>query len=471
MPDPCVACLDFPGGLPADRLQALAEASLRFSSQVAVRPGESLFVELGRNRWLGSIRGFSGRLELLGRRFAGRFPPRMGLGRDAAEALALARWGRGSLPLGSLPLEALTAYASPFGSDREVDAKLAEFCAVLKSLGVGRLDDFLALPPHSLGSRFGPNAALLAGRLWGNFSMAWPRFTPAPRLEEVLDLRNPATQDGCSSLDALRFHLKRGLTLLCARLRGRDLRAAALVLELQEEARGRPPIQARRLELRLSLPLGAPLELLKVLVEALEASLRGRGLAAPLAALRLRVTETAPALAAQGHFFERQAEVVEAWNTLVDRLAQRLGADQVFLVDLVRTYLPEHAWKKYLREPGAPRGAAASGISSADKGPDGDLPMGKGPAEALPALGPRPFRLLPEPLPLRRSGEVLGPLDDGRHWQAIAWDGPERLDGEWWRRHFSRDYWRVATAEGTDLWVFSRPEAPEGRLWLQGFFD
>jgi protein ImuB len=448
---PCVACLDFPYGLPQDRLLALAEASLRFSSQVAVRPGESLFVELGRNRWLGSARGFAERLGALGRRFAPGAPPWMGLGRDAAEALALARWGRGQGPLEALPLEALTAYASPFGGDREVEAKLAELCAVLRSLGLSDLEGFLALPAQSLGSRFGPNAALLAGRLRGDFGMAWPRFRPAPKLEESLDLRDPATQDGCVSLDVLRFHMKRGLGLLCSRLRGRDLRAAALVLELKEESRSRADLQVRRLELRLSLPLGAPLELLKVLFEALEASLRGHGLAGPVVALRLRVTETAPALAAQRRFFERHEEEVEAWNTLVDRLAQRLGPDQVFLADLVRSYLPERAWKRCLREPGSARPPQEEG--------------------APPSLGPRPSRLLPEPLVLARSGQALGPLADGRRWRAVSWDGPERLDGEWWQRHFSRDYWRVATDEGPDLWVFSRPQAPEGRFWLQGFFD
>ena len=446
---PCIACLDFPAGLAPATLASLAEASLRFSDQVAVRPGESLFVELGRNRWLGSPEGFAARLLVLGRRFAGRSPVKLGLGPDAAVALALARWGRMGLELEALPLEALAAFAAPFGSDAEVDAKVAALLLGLGSLGLGTLGEFLALPAHSLGSRFGPNAALLAGRLRGDFGMAWPRFAPPATLEEVLDLRDPATYEGCGDLDSLRFHLKHALGLLCARLRGRGLRAGALLLELWEEERGRSGLKPRRLELKLSLPLGAPLELLKVLGEALEAQLGAKSLGAPLKGLRLRVTETAPGLSGQGHFFERHAEEVEAWNTLVDRLSQKLGPDQVFLADLARCYLPERAWTKTLLEPGAPRPPVAE----------------------PPDLGPRPTRLLNEPLPLLREGDRLGPLDDGRHWQAISWDGPERLDGAWWQRPFSRDYWKVATAEGAELWVFSKPGAPEGRLWLQGFFD
>jgi hypothetical protein len=74
-------------------------------------------------------------------------------------------------------------------------------------------------------------------------------------------------------------------------------------------------------------------------------------------------------------------------------------------------------------------------------------------------------------MPLLREGKVLVAPGGRRSWHARDWEGPERLSGEWWEEGFARDYYRVSTEEGRDLWVYSREGEDNGALWLQGYFD
>ena len=51
----------------------------------------------------------------------------------------------------------------------------------------------------------------------------------------------------------------------------------------------------------------------------------------------------------------------------------------------------------------------------------------------------------------------------------LAFEGPERLRGEWWSSAFDRDYYRVRLDGLGDCWVFR--DGADGRLYLHGFFD
>ena len=435
------ACIYFPGGLEAEKIPALAEACLRISSQVALRPGSAVFVEIGRSRLLQQRSTLKARLEWLGRRYG---HCRLGFGRHAGEALALARWGVSSAE--ALPLDALQDYASPFLEDEASSAEVAAICGAFRSLGLRKLGDFLALPEKSIGERFGADAALLRGRVMGISGMAWPRFEPQAVMREDEELRGLETMDACFSLEPLFFQLKSAIDRLCARLRGRALRASRLKLTLLLDL-GRGRVRGRELDLALALPQGSPRELLKILRERLEDDVRRLPLSSGVAGLKLEVLESAPGPGAQGDFFDTREKEVEAWNSLVARLSQKLGPDQVFLAEIVQRYLPERAWRRMLKEP-------EPAI-----------------AEAPSLLASRPSRLLAQPMPLLRDGESLLAPGRKRKWHATTWEGPERLSGEWWEESFARDYYRVGTDEGRDLWVYSREGEEKGSLWLQGYFD
>ena len=85
------ACLYFPAGLSEARAASLAEACLRYSSQVAVRPGEAVLLETGKSGWLYSQASLERRLLRLAGPDAGAL--RLRFGASPAEALALARKG------------------------------------------------------------------------------------------------------------------------------------------------------------------------------------------------------------------------------------------------------------------------------------------------------------------------------------------------------------------------------------------
>jgi hypothetical protein len=437
------ACLYFPADLKPERLASLAEACLRFSSQVAVRPGEAVFIETGKSRWL--YRQDSLGLRLL--RLAQRDSPlaRLRFGASPAEALALAR--HDAQDPARLPLEALSDYASPFCDDEPARQLALGLGPPLRALGLADLGGLLALPPQSLGSRFGPQAALLRHRVAGHWDMGWPRFERQEQPSERLSLRQ-AGEGGCCSLQELGFSLRLLCERLCARLRGRGERLAKLRLGLDVDVF--PQREPRRLHWDLGLPLalGEARELHRVLSDALERWL-GQGLPGPALALRLQALELVPGRGGQRHLFSRHEEQVEAFNAVVDRLRQRLGPDQVYLAELIQRYLPERAWKRVLQEPPAAREA---------------LPT-------LTALPLRPSRLLARAQPLLRVGDQLA-LANGRRWQAVDWQGPERLQGEWWLGPgLDRAYYRVSTREAQDLWVYQdRPDAGQA-LWLHGFFD
>src|SRR4051812_31151033 len=97
------ACLFFLNPPP---LAPLAEACLRFTSKVAMRDAEAVFLETGKTRLLYSGEGLAARLQALATRF--RLKPRITFAADAPTALALARF-KESRP-GLLPLEALADY-------------------------------------------------------------------------------------------------------------------------------------------------------------------------------------------------------------------------------------------------------------------------------------------------------------------------------------------------------------------------
>jgi hypothetical protein len=446
-PHPRVLCLYLPAAQ-GTQAQALAEACLRLSSQVALRGQEAVFVEVAHSRWvLGGGDAAKARVLSLARRL-GPEPHRLGWGNNAAEAWARARWGGGTegAELAALPMDALQAYASPFQEDPQSAEAVTALAGGFKALGLLRLGDLDRLPQRTLETRFGPQAAILRARFLGAWDMAWPAFQPPAQVEEWADTRDLATLEGVSEGETVLFHLKQCCDRLAARLAGRGKRASGLTLSLALKPYGRP-VQWREFDLRLPLPQGGALGLLRVLRERLQAEWQRRPLAAPVTTLKLKLTDTAPGLSAQRHLWEKKEDEAEAWAALVNRLRQRLGEDQVFLAELAARYLPEKAWTRVLRE--APTGAGS----------------GNG---APPPAVPRPTRLLEAAVPLLREGDLLLHTASRRRWKVAQWQGPERLNGEWWDKGFDRDYYKVTTDEGEGLWVYA---TPEGAYWWQGIFD
>ena len=144
----------------------------------------------------------------------------------------------------------------------------------------------------------------------------------------------------------------------------------------------------------------------------------------------------------------------QEFDSLVDRLSGRLGAERVCRSAATPDPLPENAV--------AMRPAAECAETDA----------------APPRLFARPTRLLPEPVPLRvwavagrpRRVQRRGQLEDVRE----AW-GPEVIETGWWREaDHRRSYFRAELAGGECLWLFRRSdvlgEDASGAWFLHGVF-
>jgi hypothetical protein len=87
----------------------------------------------------------------------------------------------------------------------------------------------------------------------------------------------------------------------------------------------------------------------------------------------------------------------------------------------------------------------------------------------------RPLLLHPQPHPIK----VLSVAPDGppqciwlenRREQIVHHIGPERIETLWWRGStIRRDYYRIATEEGRQLWIFR--ELTSTRWFLHGEFN
>jgi protein ImuB len=145
--------------------------------------------------------------------------------------------------------------------------------------------------------------------------------------------------------------------------------------------------------------------------------------------------------------------IEEGLATLVDRLAGRLGGENVFRLAPVESHLPERAQQS--------------------------LPVFAPFRPSWPSAAPRPLRLVASPEPV----EAMAPVPDDPPlfflWRrvrrrVVRADGPERIAPEWWREDAPpRDYYRVEDEDGRRYWLFRAGLYEPGvapRWYLHGVF-
>jgi len=150
---------------------------------------------------------------------------------------------------------------------------------------------------------------------------------------------------------------------------------------------------------------------------------------------------------------------------LVDRLANRLGSNNVTRLTAVESHLPERACRE---RPAMTAHPKANKVAW-------DQPVRR---------PPRPVKLLGQPLPI----DVLASVPDGppasfkwrrQNHRVVSAEGPERIAPEWWveeGRQLSRDvrdYYRIEDEDGRRYWVYREGLFLPGilpRWYLHGFF-
>ncbi len=435
----------------AAALRALAEALLGLAPAVELAAPDALLLDASAAYLLAPEPGRGGA--------AGR---ERGPARDAEEllarrALAIARdmgyAARAAVATGRGPARALAAFSEgpvawvpPDGAAAALAALPVgalglgpDVAARLAALGVDRAGALAALPEGTLAHRFGPAGVLAARLARGEDDSPLVPYVPRTLPEEGLDLEGPV-----ESAEPLLFALKRLADRVAARLAGRGLGATRLRVVLRLDPRGE-----ERLEVPLAAASAAPGRWLLPMKEHLF-SLR---LPAAVVALRLVAVEVA-AVAPEQLAIGDRPEALAALEGVLARLAVRLGDAALFAAEPVDRHRPEGAYRPVPFRSGGRRRR-----TSAPAAVDAPEP-------------PRPTRLLAAPAPVVAEGEggrLTALRVDGRPRAVLAFEGPERLRGEWWAGPFDRDYYRVRLEGLGDCWVFR--DGGDGRLWLHGFFD
>jgi len=403
----------------ANQISDVAEVLYRYSSQIALRDQEAIFMEVSKSMRLYRAESLTCRVQAHLRQFG--LQARTALADDPATALSFARYFVRGGRKGELPTLTLLDYVSPF---RRLDATEKNLflrkIQLLERLGVRTLGRFLALPEKTIVNHLGGQMLTVYDAVQSSRDCPWPYFKPKEKVCEQLSLSERELTS--SSLEGMSFLFKSLIDRSLARLHGRGERLISfkLIFDLEKNSQS----EGQRIyKFDLSLPHSSVRDLLSVVRERVAADLQQKPLTSLVENLSLEVLEVAPAQSGQRDILNpKKQEENEAFRSLLSRIAEKIGSEKVFMAETQESYRPESSWRKTLK----------------------DLHLEQ---EELPVQGPRPQR------PLRL---LQIPLKVDPSWLAKVkvLDSPEVLSGEWWDKGFERIYFRVQAEQGEQFWVF-----------------
>ena len=375
-------------------------------------------------------------------------------------------------------------------------------------LGLVPMDEELRLALHALGLRTAGALAALAPedveRRWGAEGLlAWrlargedPRRPVLTRVEAAREVRTELASPA-ETTEPVLFLVRAALDRLCTTLAadGRAAAAVALTLTLDDGrgaipagvtpgapksggAGGRvpspPPVVAAETPVAGPLPahtvtreIRPPVPVARVapLFERCRALLDRWPLPAPVCAVAVAITATAPATGEQGSLLDTAWRDPAALDAALERLRAELGPNVVVRPAARDAHRPEAAgaWLD------VGDGASLQPAPAMAPAP----PRARMPDDATSLAAA--LRLLERPEP----AEVECDADERP--QALHWRGcpvrvaraagPERLSGEWWTTaSYRRDYWRCADDDGRELLVFQDHAAGQ-RWFVHGWYD
>ncbi len=380
----------------------------------------------------------------------------------------------------------------------------AETVGALNRLGFKSIGQLYDLPRATLTARFGPALARRLDQALGRAPEALAPVRPPPAYVAARRLAEPiAAEDAILALvetlaEDLRARFEadakggRRFTLTLVRMDGAMARARVAASRPTRTAAHIARLFKNKLEdLRQDLDAGFGYEVVRLEAAECEpltpaaASFMTR-LAAP------RALEDGSAPGAPPPASPKGATPVSD-AALVDRLANRLGADNVVRLARRDAHTPERAVRYVsalaahapgkMRAPGSrSRAESRSSASLLNINPavsPAQAPQPPQPPQARPQ-SMRPLKLLRRPEEIR----VLAQAPDGPparfSWRRTAYrvaraSGPERIEGDWRRDEEAppRDYYRVETPEGWRFWIYragAYGDAAPPRWRLHGFF-
>ncbi len=295
--------------------------------------------------------------------------------------------------------------------------------ALLASMGMHTIKDWLSLPRDGLARRFGQGMLDEIDRALGLLPDPRPPFSVPDRYSTSLELPAPAQET-----EPLLFAAKRLILELAGHLALRQLGVLRLRLDLGHAHHATTPVL---------LGLSAPSRDAGHLVALLREKLATVELPEAVESLCLVAQETRP-LGPQNQalFADGRPSREERWR-IIEHLRARLGTEAVHGLEMFPDHRPELAFRKSL--PGQ---------------------AGDGHCELY-----RPLWLLPRPRPMCADG--LLPKADS---PLTLLDGPERVETGWWDDFdVKRDYFVARDGSGAKLWLF-RQRTDRKDWFLHGIF-
>ena len=431
---------------PAGDLSALRQLAgwcLRYAPLVAADPPDGLWIDV-----TGSAHLFGGEARLL-RDLHDRLSDQGLTVRAAAAdtpgaAWAMARFGTDAEPTSIVPPEGAISLLAT----RPIEALRLppEIATGLRLLGFDRIGQLATTPRAPLTRRFGLLPMTRLDQAFGTLPEPIEPLIPADLIQARLSFPEPlmTAEAFTVTIDRLIASVRTGLEQAGLGARRLDL--------LFERIDG----TTQALRIGTARPSRDAAHLGRMLKERLERIDPGLG----VEAMHLLAVRTDPLSPEQA-----EARLTEATSRerpiarLVDRLANRLGARQVYRSAPVASDVPERSVRRI--EPLAP-------------------PV----RTQWPPDFPRPVRLLDPPQPVDAMALLPDHPPVAFTWRRVRHrvrhaDGPERIAGEWWKRDGElwsiRDYFRVEDEEGRRFWLFRRgdgadPETGDRRWFLHGFF-
>jgi protein ImuB len=341
-------------------------------------------------------------------------------------AHALARFGSGQILLCDSGSEMESIAALPPEALR-IDEAAIHAC---RRFGIESIGDLAAIPRGPLARRFGQSTLTRFDQAIGRSGEAIEPVKADEPPQVILRFLEPiaspqAIEQVIADLTALL-----GQALECRGLGARRILLLCDRVDASEQKLAIGTASATRDSRHL-------FDLLKMKIEEIEP---GFG----IEAMRLLAHRFEPLSPRQASSLDEQSNA--GLSQLVDRIAGRLGSENVFRLTSVESDVPERSVRKA-------------------------TPLSK-PVDWR-RDWPRPIRLLRRP---ERVDKVIAELPDqppvrfswrGETHRVRKADGPERIHGEWWKKlgeaDCVRDYFQVEDESGARFWLFRRGDGVDPR--------
>ncbi|MEH3048533.1 DNA polymerase Y family protein [Sphingomonas adhaesiva] len=412
----------------------------RWTPIVAIADPQSLFLDLtGVSHLHGGEEAMARRLVRLLSRLG--YTARIAVADTAGAAWACAHFAPSSitlLPPGD-PLPALAAL--PVAALR-VEEPAQE---LLRRLGVETVGQLAALPRAPLVRRFGRTLALRLDQAAGRASEPLDAIVPPVAIMVEQRFAEPLL-----TAEPIAYWIAQLVARLATDLAqaGRGARAVVLAATRIDRA-------VQTIRLGFARPTRAPDHMLRLLVRQVERLDPGFGIEA--LALHVQRADPLGAEALDGDLAEGERPDLAP---LVDALVNRIGQRRLWRLRALESDVPERGVVRT-----APLDPAADTAPRLRRDDVRHLDT-RAPAHPWHPRWPRPARLLRRPELLDHVMAELPDYPPARFtWRGVTHrivrgDGPERITGEWWRRHDEanaiRDYFRVEDEAGARFWLFRR---------------